>query len=240
MTMPYAGDGAMANPSQYPPLGGLDTSAADFQPVGVAAAGTAGKAADAGHVHPTGYREQDFGPIDLGYLAWSYDPILISAASAPTLTVVTLIRINVRQALSVTNVIVALNGTGSGLTSGQNFAGLYAGQTAGAYTAGQLIGTSADQTSAWGTAGIKIAALASGPFPLPANTFVWAALLVNASSSAPTFTRCSSPATAAMSNAGLAAAAARYATATGGTSLPGSITPGSNTLIGQTYWAALS
>ena len=148
---------------------------------------------------------------------------------------------NVRASRSITNVVVYLGTLGSSLTTGQCFAGLYAGTTAGAYTAGQLIGTSADQTAIWntgGATGVKTIALAGGPFMVPAG-FVWVALLFNGTTG-PSFGKAQNFATAT-ANAGTAAATARWATnGTGQTSLPGPITPSSNGLAQVTYWAALS
>jgi hypothetical protein len=176
--------------------------------------------------------DDPFTPSDAGMLAWNGDPAQISGAGGPTNNTVTLIRVNVRQAILVTNVVVAVNSAGVGLTSGQNFAGLY-------NSAGTLIGTSADQTTPWGTTGLKVAALAGGPFAVPAG-FLWVAVLSNTGTSTPQFTRYSSPASTAVNNAGFAAAAARWATNGTGTALPASITPGSNALIGPSYWAGLS
>lgn len=207
----------------------LDGTAADLVAAGAAAAGATGKAADGGHAHP----DNNFTPSDLGLLAWTYDIGVAASASTPTTNVVNLIRINIRQAISVTNVILAVATAGSGLTSGQNFAGLY-------NSSGTLIGTSADQTAAWGSTGLKTAALGGGPFALTAGTFVWVAFVSNTGTSTPNFCR-SGAVPAAVMNAGFAAASARWATnGTATTALAGSITPASNALAGVGYWAALS
>ena len=181
-----------------------------------------------------------FTPADFGLLAWNYDPGVASTSSTPTTNVINLVRINVRQAISVTNVVLAITQAGASLTSGQNFTGLYAGQTVGSYTAGGLIGTSADQTSAWGTSGFKTAALTGGPFTIPGGTFVWAVILSNTSSTTPQFFRTGNLAAAPM-NGGLTAANSRWATnGTATTTLPGSVTPASNTPAGIGFWAGLS
>jgi hypothetical protein len=218
----------------------LDGTAGDIQPVGTGAAGTQGQSADAKHVHPVGYSESPASPTDMGVLAWSIDVGCCSGSTVPTTGQVNLIRVNIRQAISVTNVILAVNVAGTGLTSSQNFAGLYAGQTVGAYTAGVQIGTSADQSSAWGTTGIKVAALAGGPFAIPANTFVWVVFCSNTGTSTPSFFRGGSTQSAGL-NLGGAVATARFATnGTATTALPASLTVGSNVLAGVSYWAALS
>lgn len=168
----------------------------------------------------------------IGWLAWTYDPVACSVGSAPTNNTITLARINIRQPITVTNVIWAITAIGGGLTSGQNFIGLY-------NSAGTLIGRSADQTTAWGTAGFQIAALAGGPFSVPAG-FYWAAVLPNETAgTVPSFVR-SANTTITISNLGMGAAFSRTATAGTGTSLPDSITPSSLTPIVAQFWAAVS
>lgn len=177
--------------------------------------------------------DDGFTPADCGFLAWNYDLGLAASATTPTTNVVNLIRINIRQAISVTNVNLAVSAAGSGLTSGQNFTGLY-------NSAGTLIGTSADQTTPWGTSGPKTAALTGGPFALAAGTFVWVAVVSNTGTSTPNFFRTVSGVASAI-NIGFTAATARFATnGTATTALASSITPGSNALAGVGYWAALS
>jgi len=206
----------------------LDGTAADLVASGAAAAGATGKAADAAHAHP----DNGFTPADLGLLAWTYDIGVSASGSAPASGVVNLIRVNIRQAISVTNVVLAVTTAGSGLTSGQNFAGLY-------NSAGTLIGTSADQSASWASSGLKTIALTGGPFALSAGTFVWVAIVSNGTTP-PTLFRTGVLAAAPV-NAGFAASTARYATnGTATTALAGSITPGSNVLAGTAYWAALS
>lgn len=174
-------------------------------------------------------------PADAGFLAWSYDPMLASTGSAPANNTVTVIRINIRAPISCTNVSVFVSATGSGLVTGENFVGLY-------NSAGTLIGTSADQTTAWGSTGLKTAALAGGPFPLAAGTFVWAAILPNESAgTVPSFMRPATLVSNAAAGIGVTAATARWATTSStGTSLPPSITPSGNTNISTAFWAALS
>lgn len=174
-----------------------------------------------------------FTAADAGLLAWNYDVGLSSNSTAPTTNVVNLVRINIRQAISVTNVLIGVTTAGGTLTSGQNFVGLY-------NSAGTLIGTSADQTTAWGTTGLKTAALTGGPFALAAGTFVWAAIVSNTGATTPALFRTASLNAAGM-NAGFAAATARWATnGTATTALAGTITPASNVVAGVGYWAGVS
>jgi hypothetical protein len=170
-------------------------------------------------------------PADAGFLAWTYDP---GAGATGTFTMVSgtvyLYRINVRASLTCTNVLVIIGTAGSGLTSNQNFAGLYRSD-------GTRVGITADQTTPWATAGLQTMALAGGPFALTAG-FYWVAMM-SVGTTPPIVLSASG--TFRASNAGTAVSVARYATnGTGQTALPASITPGSNSLLSPAVWAALS
>lgn len=180
----------------------------------------------------TAAQTSSFSETDAGNLAWNYDIGVSSGSSAVTTNVVNLIRVNIRQPLLVTNVLLAIGTAGTTLTSGQNFVGLY-------NSAGTQIGTSADQTVAWGSTGLKTAALASGPFAVSPG-FVWVMLVSNTTGTTPSFFRTGALGAAAMNN-GFPVSTARWATnGTATTSLPASITPASNTLAGTGYWAGLT
>jgi hypothetical protein len=170
-------------------------------------------------------------PTDQNWLGWTYDPAGALNGSIPSLGVPTLIKVPLRSAGTVTSVTAVVSTGGGTLTAGQNFLGLYS-------TGGTLIGASADQTANWGAAFAVPQALAGGPYPLAAG-YYWVALLCNGTT-APTFLRGISQASSFV-NGALGVSAARYATnGTAQTSLPATITPSSNALLGVTYWAGLS
>jgi hypothetical protein len=179
-----------------------------------------------------------FTAADAGYLAWNFDvgaSLASGAGQALGNSVITLNRVNLRTAASVTNVVVYLGTLGSGLTSGQNFAGLY-------NSSGTLIGTSADQTTTWntgGSGGLKTIPLTGGPFACPAG-FYWVALLSNESAGTPAAFGRAGNLSSTLQNAGLSAATLRWCTNGTGTSLPSTITPSSNSANSSAYWAALS
>ena len=232
-----------ANPSRYAGVG----IAPGVAITGVPAAGNMLVASSATAAAWEGYADATtaagWSPADAGLLAWTYDPVLALNSSTPSAAgAVNLVRVNVRQAISCTNVVLGVATAGTLLTASENFAGLYAGQTAGGYTAGHLIGTSADQSTAWATAGYYPMALASGPFALVPG-FYWVAILANSSggtSACPAFTRTINQ-NAGIANLGLAAASSRYAnTGTGDTTLPASFTPSGLTQAGVGWWAGLS
>jgi hypothetical protein len=170
-------------------------------------------------------------PDDQGLLAWTYDTIAQNGSSTPGTGVVQLSRINVRTTMTITNILVAVAATGTGLTSGQNFVGLY-------NSAGTLLSASADQTTPWGTTGLKTAALSAAQTVNPGIYYV--AILANAATTTPGFARATVQGAATV-NAGATASAPRYATSgTGQTTLPGSITLSSSTQIATAWWAAVS
>jgi len=74
----------------------------------------------------------------------------------------------------ITKAGVWLAVAGSGLTSGQNFLGVY-------NTAGDLLAMSADQTSAFQTAGLILPTLDNPITPDPAGEMLYVALLINGS-----------------------------------------------------------
>jgi hypothetical protein len=194
----------------------IDATATDIAADGVQAAGSVGKAADAGHVHP---ENVPWIAADSAYLAVSMPIELASSGSAATSGTVYMNRIQVRETITVTNVVVFINGAGSGLTASECFAGLYAGQTAGGYTALELIAATAEQHTAWATTGPVPAALTGGPYVLPPG-FYWVAVLSNGTTN-PSFARTGSFGAAAVLNAGTGSSSYRSATAgTGQATLP--------------------
>jgi Pectate lyase superfamily protein len=171
-------------------------------------------------------------PADQNLIAWSFDQATANATAAPSLGVVRLCRVEIRQATTITNVLMSIPATsGSGLTTSENFAGLYS-------SSGTLLSATADQTTNWGSTGLKTMALTSAQAVAPGVYYV--GFVANAGTSAPSFLVGSTQA-ASVLNAGLTAATARYATnGTGVTTLPASITMSGVTTSGTSYWVAVS
>jgi hypothetical protein len=171
------------------------------------------------------------GPQDQNLLAWTYDPVLQTGSTAPGAGVLNLIRVPVYRACPVTSILLEVVGAGSGLTSGQNAVGLYS-------AAGVLIGKSADQSPAWGSIGLKTAALSGGPYYV-SQGWVYVVILANGAT-LPGFGRATVQGSSAV-NAGLTVSTARYAVnSSGQTALPSSVTMSGSTLNSVAYWAALS
>lgn len=170
-------------------------------------------------------------PDDQGLLAWTYDSALQSANSTVTGGVVYLHRINIRQTTTITNVILSIAAAPTGLTTGQNFAGLYS-------ATGTLLSATADQTTAWGTTGLKTMALTAAQTVAPGFYFV--GMLANAATTTPGFARASAQGSATI-NAGTTTSNPRYATSgTAQTTLPASITITSAAASNLSFWAAVN
>lgn len=175
-------------------------------------------------------------PPDHNYLAWTYDPALTSGDTASVGNGIFLLnKIWVPKTISVTNVVLGVGTINGTPVSSQNFVGLFT-------SAGVLVGVSADQGAAWGSTGVKVAALASGPFTVTGGPGVWVytCVLQNATTGA-RFYRAGG-AGGAIANAGLAAANGfRAATLlTGQTTITGPITIANAAANISTIWTALS
>lgn len=189
---------------------------------------TTGHNADGTHPAPP-----DAQPAGNGFLAWNADSAL-QGGSTFTATAGTLYLVGLTiPALTITDVCFYTYGSGSGAAANQNYAGIY--NSAGSRVAASSAGA-ADFIAGNG--------FAFAPVPLSSSYaaaagFYWFALLLNASALPPMIALGSGDAFIASVN--LAVSAARFAVnGTGLTSLPSSITPGSNALSGaHTWWVAL-
>jgi hypothetical protein len=173
----------------------------------------------------------NFDPTDHGLLAWSFDPIAVQGkASLSAAGVLNFVKVHLPVARTVSNILVTLGTLGSGLTSGQCFAGLF--DATGTFKA-----TSADQTAVWntgGSTGNKTIALVSPPAMAAGDVYV---VLVANGTTMPQFIEGGSFATV---NAGLAASTARFGTAATGvtTALPGTL--GTIASTTNSFWVGLS
>jgi hypothetical protein len=194
---------------------------------GVAAAGTNTKASPSNHVHP----RYDYTASDHGLMGWSQDVASASSNSTvPAKGTLYLVKIHVPIAGPVTNVLLYVTAAGSGLTTGQNFAGLYS-------PSGTLLGATADQTSLWSSVGLQTMPLTGGPASVAAGDY-YAGFVVNGTT-APGLARGNNQ-SATMVNVGLSTSTYRAATSTTGvtTSLPATAaTPVASAYL---WWMALS
>jgi hypothetical protein len=210
-------------------------TAKPFSVISLGTVGTANKAARSDHRHPG----NGWAAVDHGLIGWNF-PNYVGGASqilslAGTLTVW---KVPVDEAAlaaaggQITNVVLAVGSVGVTLTSGQNFAGLWLAD-------GTLVALTADQSTPWVSAGVKVMALAGGPYtPVGGAQEVYVGAWFNGSTS-PGFVRAGS-APSGLANVGLSTSATfKYATAnTGLTTAGANLTTrsASNNMI----WAAVS
>jgi hypothetical protein len=93
-------------------------------------------------------------PQAYSYKAWTYDPVHIYNGGTVSSGYLYVAAIYIPFATTVTNVLLHIGVIDAALVSGRNFAALYQD--------GNRLGATADQTTAWGTAGIKTMALSGG------------------------------------------------------------------------------
>lgn len=178
--------------------------------------------------------DPEFIASDHNYLSWSlpspYCTVAASAATTHGVVYLTKVKV-VNRSTVVTNVVASLATGGVTLTAGQNFAGLY-------NSSGTLLASTADQSTAWASAGVQTMALSS-PQTLAVGTY-YVALLTNGGGAGLQFVAAGGG-FAGTTNAGLTTGTARSLTSgTTQTALPASITLGSGATNGYTRFVALS
>lgn len=188
----------------------------------------------------------DWEPSDHGYLGWTFDPLLVNSSVSSITGRLVLTRVNLRSAQSISNVLLYYDTAGTTLTAGQCLAGVY-------NSSGVLVAQTADQSTAWSTAGnfglINAIPLTGAPFSVGPG-FIWVATLA-VGTTTPLFGKFNAKAsslpngTSAGASPGLSLANSRMAlhTTTGLTALPASFTPSSQLAQGFTagqVWAAVS
>jgi hypothetical protein len=176
--------------------------------------------------------DSEFNQTDHGFVAWTADPGTISGSGFQlTAGQVYLSKIKiVNRATVVSNIVYNVAVAGTTLTSGQNFVGLYD-------ATGARLALSADQTTNFGSTGAKTAALTAAQ--TLAVGYYYVAFLANGSGTVTNVSGGSG--NTALANVGLTTATSRALnTAAGNTSLPTSITLGSQSTNIAVRWAALS
>lgn len=167
-------------------------------------------------------------------LGASIDPAFATQATTVGSGILTLTQVPMLKAASVTNIVVRVTTLGSGLTSGQNLAGIYD-------SAGTLLASVADQSSTWTSTGDKTMALTGGPVTINPGSagWVWVGIL-GKGTTVPIFLGYNATA-GTIANIGLTvstAVAATYSSAL--TALPSPVVPASNVLANGRIFAALT
>lgn len=91
-------------------------------------------------------------PADLGFKAWTFDPILATLNAALPAGQIVFSRVPIRETLTIANLHVYVDVIGATLTSGQSFGLVYS-------SGGVLLGRTASQSTAWTTTGEKVMAV---------------------------------------------------------------------------------
>ncbi|MGZ4619638.1 MAG: hypothetical protein ACXV3F_13190, partial [Frankiaceae bacterium] len=166
---------------------------------------------------------------DQGLIAWSAAPD--SAANNTPLVsgTIYLVKVWLRQAQTIANILLSVGCAGSGLTPGQNLAALIDSN-------GNQRGTTADQAAAWASTGVQTMALTCPYNAAPGWYYV---AILSAGTTPPSLQNCNANPGI---NAGLATTALRMAiNGTSQTSIPASFTLSSNSTCGaRLWWAAIS
>lgn len=185
--------------------------------------------ANGGGTSPSWQRIASWIPGDHGMITWSADPGLINqVAILPTAGQVNLIKVHVPVATTITNIILSISTAGATLTSGQNFAALYSG-------AGALLSATADQSTSWATAAMKVIPLSTPQSVAVGDYYI--AFYANGTT-LPTFR--SGGSAGSIANANLSLAASRFGTADTGrtTSMPSTLAAIAATSV--SWWGGLS
>lgn len=161
-----------------------------------------------------------------GFISWNYDSESAVSSNSLTAGVIFMHKIWL-PATTITNIGLTVITAGVGLTSGQNFAGIY-------NTSGTRQAVTTDQTTNWNSTGFKTCALSS-PFVNATAGYYYVAFVCNAATTVAA--GASSNGTQTTFNANVSTNSLRHgSTLTGQTSLPSSITMSGLASTGASHW----
>lgn len=213
----------MSGQGVLPPSGGSGAVVGSVVPSdnGAQAAGSSLQAARADHVHGA----YTMNPIDHGMTAWTYDPVIATTGTAPTLAgTAQVAKMYIGKATTISNIYTYITGSGgTGLSN--SYVAIYQG--------GNLLVQSADQSTSWQSSSTKTIAVT--PTAVTAG-YIYIVFWVGAATTLPTFARAGAN---SVNNINLAAASARYGTANTGltTTAPGTLGTISGSSQGAWWWA---
>lgn len=168
----------------------------------------------------TGFALGEVTPHAQGLAAWSYDPSLAVNVIELTGGTIYLVKLHIAKDVTVTKLYWWMAVAGATTTAGQNFGGLYASNGT------RLAQADADATVE-ASAGLQTLTIPSTA--LTAGSFVWGALVFNATTKPSVAYGAGAAGATTALNVGLTAATLRYATnGTSQTTLPATRTPASN------------
>lgn len=196
---------------------------------GTGGAGTASDGSRSDHFHPDNSQSA---PQLNGLLGWAFDPVNGLGTNVSS-NVIVATRVLIPSKCTPGNLLAYVNVAGSSLTSGQNLGGLWKAD-------GTLVATTADQTTAWQSTGLKtmsISATNGQSLTNLAAGIYFVGFLSNGTTRPQFFgTNPGVISNAGLSGSGLSARAAY--SSTGATSLPTTLTLTGGTT--QQIWAGVS
>jgi parallel beta-helix repeat protein len=206
----------------------VDNTSLPLQDAIVATPGNSGRAAPSNHAHPRTY----WTASDQKLVTWTMDVMAATANSTlPAAGTLYVVRVHVPVAATVRNVLAGVTNAGSGLRSGQCFAGLWNASSRA------LVGATADQSTHWATTGFKTMPLTGTGANLAAGDY-YVGLYANGTT-LPNFVRGNNQIGGALLNAGMTS---DFRVATANTGLAGGPPSTLGTLAATNFawWLALS
>lgn len=182
----------------------------------------------------TTLKNSDPAATDSLLAAWAFDPSVAAGTFLTTAGVLYLTKVILPAAQTITNGLIALTTAGGTLTSAQNWIALYT-------ATGTRVAVSADQSTAFATAGLITAAFTS-PYAAAAGAYYLGVLCNGGTAVTLASGSALKPGNVAIGNAGLATATSRYLTSgTGATVTPATVTMASASgNVAANIWAAVS
>jgi hypothetical protein len=183
-------------------------------------------------LEPTGLSDSYWRPNDHGLLAWAWDPAVSPLNQAISPATLYLTRLHLPNPATLTGIATTIVSAGSGLTANGSWAGLYS------YPAGNLLASTADQSTNWTTTGNKLMPFSPGVYRADPGDY-WVGFMSTGSNMA------QYPRTSANNpgpNFNLTGSTSRFATMSVGTTLPATlsgITGAPGTGANGGYWAGL-
>ncbi len=172
------------------------------------------------------------GASPLGFLSTNLEPALCTSSTILVSGTVYMQRLDLVSPATISNGILNVFVAGITLTAGQNWIGLYD-------AAGTRVALTADQTTAFGSVGLKDIAF-TAPYVAAAGAY-YLAVLSNGTTPPQLLRGVASGAVTGTINRGLTASNARWTTGpTAQTTLPASITMASRTTSGIAHWSAIA
>lgn len=180
---------------------------------------------------------QDITPEEIGFKAWSFDPIYATLNVALPAGQIVFARVPIPETITLANLHVYVDVAGATLTAGQSFGLVYS-------KTGTLLGRTADQASAWVSTGEKTMALtaeAGQSLAITGSPTQWVlAAAYSVGTTRPAFPRWDAARIMTTGNKGLTGNNIRYGVANSGLTSTPPATLASQASSSNYFWFGLS